>query len=804
MGKYFALLLRDQSKELSSSKFSFWRIVILGLILLFALGGQLYRISDPYWLYLETGFQEIVAGRHLDPGLSMTYGLSTLNNLEAAPTYHPTHPPLLQLSIAGLYWLLGKSEAAARLIPLLSFAAMMFGLWIMTQKLSPDARIGVLAAAVVTPISFHAGRIVNFETPVLAFIVWSMVCVERLSCSESRGWRLLLVFLGIGGTLIDWPYPLFVMCLLLISWLRLDRGEHYFRVICVLWLCSMATASLYVLVLYCAGLLEPMTQHAQLQAGVLAEGSGYKIPPVMADSQWWGLIGWRLAKYVTPVFCATMVIWFLDGLIKFRFRQMLHHWSLVLLLFCCSYFFIFSRASYNHLWSLIYFTPLVCLSFALVMDRLKPWISYLLLASAIMFAAPVTFELRNRTPMRDSVKVGQVIASATDCLSAFERKAMDGPLLYVNRVDPLPYYARCETAFSHLSVKVSKLHKFLILHRPEFVVLSGYKKRSSVTLIPEYSPELFKRLQKSYSCVYRQTNIEMWESLWSPHLSIMGMTKSRNDSEPELLLVDDLNESHIGMRAKPADSPLIYDLSSIPKPGRRWLHGWIIARSKPYLDPIVIDVKNQAGDSLGRIEAVPQKERSRWQEFWLPLGVLPDQLVLSWQRGSLLLGDMRLMNESLWAEDLTPVLASEIKRLQGDNAYRETLMVQVSRQREPMVMQHPGFGVDSVDLPPVRMGLNKELVITYGLSPEVRNKSDGATFRVYLRDHALGRRDLLFEDFLCPKDSPDDPTWKTRRISMRENSRHVLVFTFEVDSGLSGNAASDHALWREIKIVDPE
>ena len=804
MKKYFAWLLRDPAIELSSTMFSFWRIALIGLIVLCAIGGQLYKISDPYWLHLETGFQEIVAGRHLDPGLSITHGLSTLNNIDLEPTYHPTHPPLLQLSIAGLYWLLGKSEAVARLIPLFSFVAMMLGIWILTKKLSPDARIGALAAAVITPVSFHAGRIVNFETPVLAFIVWSMVCVESLNRAESRGWRTLLVFLGIGGTLIDWPYPLFVMCLLLISWLRSDRGDNYFRVIGVLWLISMTTASLYVLVLYCAGLMEPMTQHAQLQAGVLAGGSGYKIPPVIANSQWWGLIGWRLVKYVTPVFCVSMIIWFLDGLIKFRFRQMLQHWSLVLCLFCCSYLFIFSRASYNHLWSLIYFTPLVCLSFALVMDRLKPWIGYLLLVTAIILAAPVTNGLRNRTPMRDSVQVGKVIAAATDCLSSFERKAMYGPLLYVNRVDPLPYYAQCETAFSHLSVKVSKLHRFLILHRPEFVVLSGYKKRSSVTLIPEYSQDLFKRLQKSYSCVYRQTNIEMWESLWSPYLSIMGMVKQKDNFESELLLVDDLNESHIGMRAKPADSPIIYDLSKIPKSGRRWLHGWIIARSKPYLDPIVIDIKNQAGDFLGKIEAVPQKERSRWQEFWAPIGVLPDQLVLSWQRGSLLLGDMRLMNECLWAEDMTTLLASEIKRLQGDNAYRETLMIKVNGQRKPMVLQHPGFGVDSVDLPPMRISLNQELRITYGLNPDVYNQSDGATFRVYLRDHALGRRDLIMEDFLCPKDFPGDRAWKTCKISMKEYSRHVLGFTFEVDAGPAGNAVNDHALWREIKIIDQE
>ncbi|HXK93377.1 MAG TPA: hypothetical protein PKV38_06795, partial [bacterium] len=188
----------------------------------------------------------------------------------------------------------------------------------------------------------------------------------------------------------------------------------------------------------------------------------------------------------------------------------------------------------------------------------------------------------------------------------------------------------------------------------------------------------------------------------------------------------------------------------------------------------------------------------RWQEFWLYIGDLPDTMTFSWEKARLLWGDLRLYSETLWATDLTQLLAGEIRRLLGSQAYRETLGIGT---KGTSILQHPGFGVDRVDLPPLRMGYNQDLLVSYGMNPAIQDKSDGVGFKLYARDHALGRRYVLLDDFLNPAHTPQDRGWRTKRIPMTPHSRHVLTFTFEVNPGPAGDATSDHALWCEARFV---
>lgn len=804
MRTWFLRLLKNDSPIQEKKNFSIAQRVAIAAIVGFAAIGQLWRVSDPYWLAFETGFQELIARRHIDPGLSMTHGLSTLNNLGPEPAFHSTHPPLLQLSLAGLFTLLGESEATARMIPITSFWILLWGIWRLSHSLSPNARICALAAATIIPLSFSVGRIVNFEAPVLMCIVLTMVCAESLNRRFSIGAWMGIGVLGICGTLIDWPYPLFVTCLFAASWFRVDRVKRYSQAIALLWILSMGTSLVYVLAVNGAGVFQTMVNHAQLQTGMVSSEDRFQWPPILVSFQWWVLLIGRLARYGTPVFTGVTIFWLIHCLYNRRFLSSLHHGCFVLFLFCAVYISLFSRASHNHLWCQFYVAPLFSLTFGLVVERVKPQVGYLLLAIAILFATPVIWEFRHKTPLRDSVQAGRMISAATECLPTAKRAPMEGPLLYVNRVDPLPYYARCETAFSHLSVWVSAPEKFLIRCRPEFVVLSGYEARPSITIRPEYSQDLFDRLNKSYSLIHQQKNMEIWESLWSPCLSILGLIETPEDSKPETSLIDDGSEVHTGFRAERSRSPLVFDLRRISQPGRRWLHGWVIAKRPPYLDPIPVSVCTGAGDVLGAIQAIPQDNPVRWQEFWLPVGDLPEKLILSWPQGSIVWGDLRLMNESLWATDLCRLLAAEIHRQAGASPYEETMELVEENKKIPVVLQHPGFGVDSVDLPPMRIGLDQDLLVQYGLSPSAYSQSDGVTFRLSAFDHALGRKDILFEESIDPQKDSADRAWHTRRISMKDHSRHVLVFTFEVDPGPKGDANSDQAIWREVKFVNAE
>lgn len=805
MKKWILWILEKGDFRAGKRGFSPAQRVGIAACVLFAVVGQLWRLSDPYWLAFETGFQELIARRHIDPGLSLTHGLSTLNNLGPESTFHATHPPLLQLTLAGLFAAFGESEAAARIVPIGSFWLMLWGIWKLTRSLSPTARIGALASALIIPLSFYVGRIVNFEAPTLACIVLTLVCLDSLNQSDTKRTWIALIFLGIIGTLIDWPYALFVTCLFACSGLRTDRSPQYNRAVRMLWILSMSVALLYVATVWSAGVLSSMTQHARLQTGMAAADQKFQLPPLLTSLEWWRLLIKRLALYGTPVFPLAAALGLFPGTLKKRFRDPLRHECFVLFIFCASYLGLFSRASHNHLWCLFYVCPFLSLSFGLLMNRVKPRTGYLLLGIAAVFAAPVTWDLRFQTPLRDSVQMGRAISSAAHCLPGDKRAPLESPLLYVNRVDPLPYYSHCETAFSHLSVWISAPEKFLVRCRPEFVVLSGFKRRPSITVRPEYSQELFDRLNKSYALVHQQENMELWESLWSPYLSLLGLLETPDNDQPQTYLIDDGVETHIGLRAPRSRSPLVFDLRRASQPGKRWLHGWVIAKRPPSLDPIRISASTGEGEILGEIQAIPQAKRPRWQEFWLRVGDLPEKLLLSWDQGSLTLGDLRLMNESLWATDLSRLLASEIHRRIKPNAnqetYNETLELQENGQKIPVVLQHPGFGVDSVDLPPMRIGLNQEMTVQCGLSPSAYPNSDGVTFRLSVFDHALGRKDTLMEVSIDPKRDSIDQAWRTQRISMEDYSRHVLVFTFEVTDGASGNPDNDQAIWREIKLT---
>ena len=293
---------------------------------------------DPYGLAYETGFQERIARRHLDPGLSVTRGLSTINNLGPEPVFHPTHPPLLQLVLAGLFAVLGDSEAAARLVPLTCFLLLLLGIWKLTHGyLSPRARLLALAAALLCPLSFYAGRIVNFESPVMACVVWTLVWIESLNLQPSRrAWTGLLA-VGAVGTLIDWPYPLFVLCLFLLSFFREDRNPPYKRAVRHLFALSMGLSVLYALYVWGAGAMPTLMHHAKVQTGAYSAESGYQLPPFLISPLWWWSLLLRAGAYGTPVLLGTLAAWLICALRKRRWRAGLSHGCLVLSVFGFTY-----------------------------------------------------------------------------------------------------------------------------------------------------------------------------------------------------------------------------------------------------------------------------------------------------------------------------------------------------------------------------------------------------------------------------------------------------------------------------------
>ena len=229
-------LLRTGESDRDRNHMSSWRKAALILVFGAALAGQLWRFGDPYMLAYETGFQEMIARHHLQPGLSETHGISTITFLDPDPNYNPTHPPLLQLILAFLYWVFGDSEQTSRIVPLASFILSFWGLWRLTHgKISADGRLAVVMAYAFAPLFFFSGRVVNFEPPVVACVIWTAVLVEELNHSFRWSWFIGLGLLAVAGTLLDWPYPLFVGCLFVFAWFRRDVSKAYYRPVYLVW-----------------------------------------------------------------------------------------------------------------------------------------------------------------------------------------------------------------------------------------------------------------------------------------------------------------------------------------------------------------------------------------------------------------------------------------------------------------------------------------------------------------------------------------------------------------------------------------
>lgn len=802
MNLFYKYIIQNKDcREIKSS----WIGWITILVLFVSLGLHLWRLGDRYYFPHETGFQELIAKRHLDPGLTVTKGLSSLNNLGPEPTYHLTHPPALQLTLALLYGIFGVSEQTGRLLPLASFVLSFFGLWLLVRhRLSPMGCLAALTAFAFAPLAFYSGHIINFEPVVLVCVIGIAVLTDPPESPLDWRKRVALGLLTVYGTLIDWPFTIFMTVLFILSHFRKDRDRVWRIRIASVWLLSVLVCVMYFCVVCSAGMLSTLFHHASVHSGIKPQADEIRWPLFVSLGWWWTSFK-RLWFEGSPILLGTASIALVLSLPGQRWRTGVFHWFWVFGTFVFAYFIAFSQATYNptHYWCLFLFAPVLCLSFGIVIDRLRFPVQWVLLIAFMAMALPGSYQKLVRYPQVPAIQFGRAIAAATAYLPDERRRALEGPLLYTSKVDSIPYYSNCETAFFTRAVRVSASDRFINLHRPEFVTLCG-DMMSRFTDLMDQLVALDEILQKSYTLTHEQYDVQLWESLESPHLSLMGMLKDGAGNPPRRFMLEDSDDVHVCAAVSPGNPAIRIDLRPIPKPGRRWLHGWVIAQDNKSDDPITVDVKAGNGHLLGTIQAFIQGSSPRWQPFWLSIGDLPDEITFTWDRVALKWGDLRLMSETLLANDLVQVLAGEIRRrlAPGTNNYSTTMSVVSGDRRILAAYQHPGFGVDRIELPPIRIGYRKALRLEYGIDPAVAEKSDGVDYRIHAWDSAREQQITILNDSLRPKERPLDRVWQVRTIDLTLYSRHVVRFTFEVASGPKNDYANDHALWLQARLVD--
>ncbi len=108
--------------------------------------------------------------------------------------YYTHHPPLLSLSLAGIFAVVGEHEWAARLLPALASLAST-GLLFALVNAGAGPRAGALATAVFValPMEMRFGTMVNFEPLALAGMLATLFVLHRWEQTRLRIWWRLLV-----------------------------------------------------------------------------------------------------------------------------------------------------------------------------------------------------------------------------------------------------------------------------------------------------------------------------------------------------------------------------------------------------------------------------------------------------------------------------------------------------------------------------------------------------------------------------------------------------------------------------------
>ncbi len=134
---------------------------------------------------------------------------------------YATHPPALVWLVAGSFALIGESEAAARLVPILaSLLSLPLFVWIVARAYGH--RVALVSAAFysVMPMSVYFGRMVNHEPVCLACMLAVVAGTIVLSDGAASGRRRVTAwFAWASGMLVgvwtDWPMSLFAGLLML-------------------------------------------------------------------------------------------------------------------------------------------------------------------------------------------------------------------------------------------------------------------------------------------------------------------------------------------------------------------------------------------------------------------------------------------------------------------------------------------------------------------------------------------------------------------------------------------------------------
>ena len=307
----------------------------------------------------------------LRAGLTETWGASSGFYFGPLPIpawgYYLHHPPLLHLTITGLFAILGEQEWVARLVPVgCSLASALF-LWLLVRSCAGTRTATLsLAAFACFPMQLRYGAMVNFEPCVLMLLLGALLCLRWHHLSGERKWKYGALGLIIVGLWVDWAMYLFVIALCA-CWLWSSKGGDR-RFAGIIFLSTLVSGALYLLRIQ---LLRPDAWQSLSDAFMVRLGTGKG--GHFTEAQWLTRMGETLLGHFLPV---GLVLGAIGAVILWRTRshdegfQWLGRACLTVFVMDLLFVGLFQNVSYIHPYSAFYLTVPLAIGAGVALDRL--------------------------------------------------------------------------------------------------------------------------------------------------------------------------------------------------------------------------------------------------------------------------------------------------------------------------------------------------------------------------------------------------------------------------------------------------
>jgi dolichyl-phosphate-mannose-protein mannosyltransferase len=357
------------------------KIWLLGLVAaLGVLSWGLFRdFTQPWTVNLDFNGACWSQSAHntLRAGLRATAGVPSafyFGPLPIPPSgYYTHHPPLLSMTLAGMFVVLGEHEWVARLLPIAFSLSSLVLLWLMVKECAGNraAAFSALLFAAM-PMELFYGRMVNFEPIDLVWMLGGLLCLRRWEQTGQPRWRNSMLAAFVLALWTAWLGYMFVLVVCIHFFVTPGRRNPRLALL----LLGLCLASVVLFLLHIRWVQPNAWQNLidafnrRMSTQLVASG------PKITWAAWCRRIGGSLTEHIQPIAWVLALIGAVR-LVRRRSEDERLRWLgwAALCFFVLSAFYIvaFRNASYIHDYASFYFIVPVAIAGGVALDAFAGW-----------------------------------------------------------------------------------------------------------------------------------------------------------------------------------------------------------------------------------------------------------------------------------------------------------------------------------------------------------------------------------------------------------------------------------------------